>query len=153
LKAEGKSDYKSAATYFRQAIAERPKMIIAHYRLGRSLVQQELYSEALDAFEGLLKLDSENLLAHYEIGKLHLATRNYAGAIAKYQRLKSQTGNSTSGSPDPGYDLLPIKPRPGDLAQHPAHQAYAAELAQYLLDSIPPEVAEQNQLPASQIIF
>jgi TonB family protein len=182
LEAEGTSDYKTASAHFRQAIAESPTMIIAHYRLGRSLVRQQLYSEALHAFEGLLKIDPENLLAHYEIGKLHLSTRNYpdelllkfdpenllanykvgkqflstqnyADAIATYRWLKSQSGNPTSDASDPNYELLPSKPRTGDLARHPAHQAYAAELAQYLLDLIPPEIAEQNQLPASQIDF
>src|SRR5262249_13706448 len=181
LEAEGKLDYKSAATHFRQAIAERPTMILAHYRLGRSLVRQQLYNEALGAFEGLLKFDPqnlpahyeigklhlsarnypdellvefspENLLAYYEIGKLHLSSRNYADAIAKYRWLKSQAENSTSDSSDP-YELLPNNPRTGDLAQNPFHRAYAAELALYLLDLIPPEVAEQNQLPPSQIVF
>jgi len=181
LEAEGKSDYKSAATHFRQAIVERPTMLLAHYRLGRSLVRQQLYNEALDAFEGLLKFDPqnlpahyeigklqlsarnypdellsefspENLLANYEIGKLHLSTRNYADAIAKYRWLKSQAENSTSDSSDP-YELMPHNLRAGDLAQNPFHRAYAAELALYLLDLIPPEVAEQNQLPSSQIVF
>src|SRR5262245_10212147 len=77
VEAEQKSDYKTAAALFRQAIAERPEMIFAHYRLGRLLVRQELNGEALDAFEELLKLDPDNLLAHYEIGKLHLASQNY----------------------------------------------------------------------------
>jgi TonB family protein len=182
LKAEEKSDYKTAAAHFRKAIAESPTMIIAHYRLGRSLVRQQLYSEAFDAFEELLKIDPQNLLAHYEIGKLHLSTRNYpdelllkfdpenllanykigkqflstqnyADAIAKYRWLNWQSGNPTSDSSDPNYELLPSKPRTGNLAHHPAHQAYAAELAQYLLDLIPPEIAEQNHLPASQIDF
>jgi len=52
-------------------------MILAHYRPGRSLVRQQLYDEALDAFEGVLKFDPQNLLAHYEIGKLRLSARNY----------------------------------------------------------------------------
>jgi TonB family protein len=182
LKAEEKSDYKTADAHFRQAIAESPTLIIAHYRLGRSLVRQQLYSEAFDAFEGLLKIDPENLLAHYEIGKLDLSprnypdelllefdpenllanykigkqflsTQNYADAIAKYRWLSSQSGNPTSDSSDPNYELLPSKPRTGDLARHPAHRAYAAELAQYLLDLVPPEIAEQNHLPASHIHF
>lgn len=36
-----------------------------------------MYRKALAAFEELLKLDSENLPAHYEIGKLHLYARIY----------------------------------------------------------------------------
>ena len=181
LEAEGKSDYKTAVTHYQLAIAERPTEIFAHYRLGRVLVRQQLYDEALDAFEELLKFDPqnlpahyeigklhlsarkypdellveynhENLLAHYEIGKLYLSTRNYTDAIAKYKWLKSQAENITGDSSDP-YELLPYNQRIGDLAQNPFHRAYAAELALYLLDLIPPDVAEQNQLPPSQIVF
>jgi tetratricopeptide (TPR) repeat protein len=181
LEAEGKSDCRTAVTHYQMATAERPTELFAHYRLGRALVRQQLYNEALDAFEELLKFDPqnlpahyeigklhlsarnypdewlveynhENLLAHYEISKLHLSTRNYADAIAKYKWLKSQAENSTSDSSDP-YELMPHNLRAGDLAQNPFHRAYAAELALYLLDLIPPEVAEQNQLPSSQIVF
>jgi tetratricopeptide (TPR) repeat protein len=181
MEAEDRSDYKTAVTYYQLAIAGRPTDIIPHYRLGRALVRQQLYHEALDAFEEVLKLDPqnlpahyeigklhlsarnyseellveynhENLLAHYEIGKLYLSTHNYAAAIAKYKWLKSQAENFTSVSSDP-YELLPYNQRTGDLTQNPFHRAYAAELSLYLLDLIPPEVAEQNQLPSSQIVF
>jgi TonB family protein len=187
---EVKPDYKTAAAHYRQVITERPTLIPAYYRLGRALVGQRLYSEALDAFEELLKLDPENLLAHYEIGKLSLSfrnhpdeellyrfrdhkrgfnrenllahyeigklslsTQNYAGAIAKYLWLRSQSVSSTTDLSDPSYELLPRKPRTGELTQNPFHRAYASELALYLLDLIPPEVAEQNRLPASQIVY
>jgi tetratricopeptide (TPR) repeat protein len=187
---EVKSDYKTEAARYRQVIAESPTLIPAYYRLGRALVGQRLYSEALDAFEELLKLDPENLpahyeigklsltsrnrpneelmyrfqdhkrgfnrenlLAHHEIGKLSLSTQNYAGAIAKYLWLRSQSVSSTTDLSDPSYELLPRKPRTSELTQNPFHRAYAFELAQYLLDLIPPEVAEQNQLPASQIVY
>jgi TonB family protein len=187
---EVKSDYNTAAAHYRQVIAERPTFIPAYYHLGRSLVGQQLYSEALDAFEELLKLDPENLLAHYEIGKLSLSTRNhpdeellyrfhdrkrgfnrenllahyeigklslstqnYAGAIAKYLWLRSQSVSSTTDLSDPSYELLPRRLRTGELTQNPFHRAYASELALYLLDLIPPEVAEQNRLPASQIVY
>jgi len=150
---EVKPDYKTAAAHYRQVIAERPTLIPAYYRLGRALAGQRLYSEALDAFEELLKLDPENLLAHYEIGKLSLSTQNYAGAIAKYLWLRSQSVSSTTDLSDPSYELLPRTPRTGELTQNPFHRAYASELALYLLDLIPPEVAEQNQLPASQIVY
>jgi tetratricopeptide (TPR) repeat protein len=223
FEAEVQSDYKTAAAHYRQVIAKSPTFIPAYYRLGRALVRQQLYGEALEAFERLLEVDPENLLAHYEIGKLHLSfrkysdevllkfdlenllphyeklllldgigkiqlsdqryvdaitntiprrqfapdnlladheigklylsARNYADAIAKYRWLKAQTDNPMNHMADPSYELLPSKPRTGDIARHPKHQAYAAELALYLLDLIPPEVAEQHHLPSSQIDF
>jgi TonB family protein len=182
LEAIGKGDYRTAVTGLRRAIRERPLRIRAHYYLGRALFHLQLYGEALTAFEELLKFDPENLLAHYEIGKLslyaqnypselldkfdpenilanydigrrYLSPQNYAEAIAKYQWLRSQSENSIGDLDDSDYELLPDEPKGRNLLKNPFHRAYAAKLAQYLLDLIPPPVAEQNQLPASQINF
>jgi tetratricopeptide (TPR) repeat protein len=182
LEAAGKGDYQTAVAHFRRALRERPLRIRAHYYLGRALIRLQLYREALTAFEELLKFDPENLPAHYEIGKLYLTARNYprkllskfdpenllanyeigarylspqdyADAIAKYQWLKSQSESSIGDSYDSNYELLSDDPRGGNLARNPFHRAYAAELAFYLLDLIPPQVAEQYGLPRSQIIF
>jgi tetratricopeptide (TPR) repeat protein len=182
LEAAGTGDYQSAVAHFRRAVRERPLRIRAHYYLGRALIRLQLYREALTAFEELLKFDPENLPAHYEIGKLYLTARNYprkllskfdpenllanyeigarylssqdyADAIAKYQWLKSQSESSIGDSYDSNYELLSDDPRGENLARNPFHRAYAAELAFYLLDLIPPQVAEQYGLPRSQIIF
>jgi TolA-binding protein len=182
LAAVKKGDYRTAVTHLRRAIRERPLRIRAHYYLGRSLFRLQFCREALTAFEELLKFDPENLLAHYEIGKLHLYARNYppellsqfdsenllanyeissrylspqnyADAIAKYQWLKSQSENSTGDIDDSDYELLPDEPQGRNLVQNPFHRAYAAKLAQYLLDLIPPQVAERHGLSRSRILF
>jgi tetratricopeptide (TPR) repeat protein len=182
LEAVGKGDYRTAVAHLRRAIRERLLRIRAHYYLGRALFRLQLYREALTAFEELLKFDPENLLAHYEIGKLHLyaqnyppellsqfdpenllanyeignrylSPQNYADAITKYQWLRSQSENSIGDLDDSTYDLLPDEPRGGNLMQNPFHRAYAAKLAQYLLDLIPPQVAERYGLPRSRITF
>jgi len=182
LKAAGKGDYQTAVALLRRAIRERPMRIRAHYYLGRALFSLRLYPESLAAFEELLKFDPENLIAHYEIGKLHLlapnyprellsqfdpenllanyeignrylSPQNYADAIAKYQWLRSQSENSIGDIDDSDYELLPDEPHGGNLAQNPFHRAYAAKLAQYLLDLIPPQVAERHGLPRSRITF
>jgi tetratricopeptide (TPR) repeat protein len=182
LEAAGKGDYQTAVAHFRRATRERPLRIRAHYYLGRALIRLQLYREALTAFEELLKFDPENLPAHYEIGKLYLTARNYprkllskfdpenllanyeigarylspqdyADAIAKYQWLRSQSESSIGDSYDSNYELLSDEPRGGNLARNPFHRAHAAELAYYLLDLIPPQVAEQYGLHRSQIIF
>jgi TonB family protein len=150
--------------------------------LGRALFRLQRYREALTAFEELLKFDPENLLAHYEIGKLRLYTpnyppellnrfdpenllanyevgnrylspQNYADAVAKYQWLRSQSENSIGDLDDSDYELLPDEPQGRNLVRNPFHRAHAAKLAQYLLDLIPPQVAEQYGLPRSRIIF
>jgi len=182
LEAVGKGDYQTAVAHFRRALRERPMRIRAHYYLGRALIRLQLYREALTAFEELLKFDPENLPAHYEIGKLYLTARNYprellskfdpenllvnyeigaqylspqnyADAVAKYQWLRSQSKSSKGDSYDSNYELLPDEPRAGSLAQNPFHRANAAELAHYLLDLFPPQVAERYRLPYSKIIF
>jgi tetratricopeptide (TPR) repeat protein len=182
LEAVGRGDYQTAVAHLRRAISERPLRIRAHYYLGRALFRLQRYREALTAFEELLKFDPENLLAHYEIGKLrlyaqnypqellskfdpenllanyeignrYLSPQNYADAIAKYQWLRSQSENSMGDLDDSTYELLPDEPRAGNLVQNPFHRAYAAKLAQYLLDLIPPQVAERYELPRSRIIF
>src|SRR5262249_35513745 len=182
LEAVGKGDYQTAVAHFRRAVRERPLRIRAHYYLGRALIRLQLYRDALTAFEELLKFDSENLPAHYEIGKLYLTARNYprkllskfdpenllanyeigarylspqdySDAIAKYRWLRSQSESAIGDSYDSNYELLSDDPRGGNLARNPFHRAYAAELAFYLLDLIPPQVAEQYGLPRSQIVF
>jgi tetratricopeptide (TPR) repeat protein len=182
MDAVGREDYQTAVALFRQALSERPLKIRAHYYLGRALIRLQMYREALAAFEELLKLDPENLPAHYEIGKLHLYARNYpqellnefdlenllanyeigaqylspqnyADAVAKYQWLKSQSEKSTGDLDDSSYELFPDKPRAGNLAQNPFHRAYAAKLAFYLLDLIPPKVAERYGLSDSRILY
>ncbi|HKQ77896.1 MAG TPA: tetratricopeptide repeat protein [Blastocatellia bacterium] len=182
LEALGRGDYQTAVAHLRRAIRERPLRIRAHYYLGRALFRLQRYREALTAFEDLLRFDPENLLAHYEIGKLrlyaqnypqellskfdpenllanygigtrYLSPQNYADAIAKHQWLRSQSDNSTGDLDDSTYELLPNEPRGGNLAQNPFHRAYAAKLAQYLLDLIPPQIAERYGLPPSRIIF
>jgi len=182
LEAAGRGDYQTAVAHLRRAIRERPLRIRAHYYLGRALFRLQLYREALTAFEELLNFDPENLLAHYEIGKLHLYARNYsqellskfdpenllanyeignrylspqnyADAIAKCQWLRSQSENLIGDLDDSTYELLPDEPRGGNLAQNPFHRAYAAKLAHYLLDLIPPQIAERCGLPRSRIIF
>ncbi|MBO0862784.1 MAG: TonB family protein [Chloracidobacterium sp.] len=182
LEAAGKGKYQIAVEHFRRALRERPVKIRAHYYLGRALIRLRLYDEAIAAFEELLKFDPENLPAHYEIAKLSLTARNYprellgqfdfenllanyeigarclspqnyADGIAKYKWLKSQSENSAADLDDSGYELFPDEPRGGNLAQNPFHRAYAAKLAYYLLDLIPPRIAEQYGLPYSKLIF
>jgi tetratricopeptide (TPR) repeat protein len=182
LEAARKGDYQTAAAQLRRAVRERPRRIRAHYYLGRALFRLRLQREALAAFEELLKFDPENLLAHYEIGKLHLyaenyppellskfdpdnlladyqigsrylSPQNYADAIARYQWLRAQSENSTAEYDDSDYELLPDEPQGRNLVPIPFHRAYAAKLANYLLDLIPSQVAERYGLPRSRISF
>src|SRR5262245_58366312 len=64
--------YKSAVDHFRQVISERPSMVKAHYFLGLSLFNQGIYGESLSAYQELIRLDPDNIMAHYQIAKIHL---------------------------------------------------------------------------------
>jgi tetratricopeptide (TPR) repeat protein len=147
VEAVGKGDYRTAVTLLRRAIRERPLRIRAHYYLGRALFRLQRHREAFTAFEELLKFDPENLLAHYEIGKLrlyspnyppellnqfdpenllanyevgnrYLSPQNYADAVAKYQWLRSQSENSIGDLDDSDYEL---PARRFDLACNTSH--------------------------------
>jgi TonB family protein len=144
------ADYKRAADHFRQAIAERPSMVSAHYYLGLSLYKQEAYGEALDAYQELVRLDPNNILAHYQIAKIHLMNNDYSPAVEEYRWLKSLSEKKSDAPAEVRGKLMPDKfGEPiGDWQKQ-----YAGELAQYLLDLIPRETAEQFQLPASQIVY
>ncbi len=126
MEAFGQGDYKSAVDHFRQAIAERPSMTMAHYYLGISLYKQENYAEALSAYQELVKLATNDIRAHYQLAKIHLAIEDYRSAVEEYRWLASLSERG---------------------------QREAGELAQYLVDMIPREIAEQYQLPASQVVY
>jgi len=150
MEALGQSDYKRATDHFRQAIAERPSMVKAHYYLGLSLYNQEMYGEALDAYQKLVKLDPNNVLAHYQIAKIHLTSNNYSPAVKEYRWLRSLSEKKLDAPAEVKGELMPDKP---GGAINDWQKRSAGELAQYLLDLIPRETAEQYQLPASQIVY
>jgi TonB family protein len=128
-------------------------MLSAHYYLGLALSKLERYGEALNAYRELLKLDPDNFAAHYEIGKIHLKSKDYPAAIEEYRWLKAQA-DKPSNAPAGSREALPPN-RSGDtvLALITIQKEYDDELAEYLLEMIPRDIAEQHQLPASQLTY
>jgi TonB family protein len=153
MAALSESDYPRAAAHFRQAIAERPSMLSAHYYLGLSLRKMENYVEALNAYRGLVEIDPDNIAAHYEIGKIYLEIKDYPQAVEKYLWLKRQSESPSAAPADQKEELLPDQPRNRSLAPGAGQKKYAGELAEYLLDMIPREIAEQHRLPQSEIVY
>jgi TonB family protein len=144
-----KADYKSAVDHFRQAIAERPSMVRAHYFLGLSLYFQQNYGEALSAYQELVQLDPDNILAHYQLAKIHLTIEDFRPAVEEYRWLVSLSKRRSEMAVVSG-DLLPDKPG-GAINDWQKQQA--GELAQYLLDMIPRNIGDQYELPASQTVY
>src|SRR5262249_16461337 len=144
------ADYKSAVDHFRQAISERPSMVKAHYYLGLSLFNQGIYGESLSPYQELIQLDPNNILAHYQIAKIYLVNEDYRSAVEECRWLMSLSKNRSDMAVEISGDLLPDKPA-GRINDWQKRQA--GELAQYLLDLIPRETAEQYDLPASQVVY
>jgi TonB family protein len=144
-----KADYKSAVDHFRQAIAERPSMVRAHYFLGLSLYFQQNYGEALSAYQELVQLDPDNILAHYQLAKIHLTIEDFRPAVEEYRWLVSLSKRRSEMAVVSG-DLLPDKPG-GAINDWQKQQA--GELAQYLLDMIPRSIGDEYELPASQTVY
>src|SRR4030095_5050175 len=128
-----KADYKSAVDHFRQAIAERPAMVKAHYFLGLSLYIQENYAEALSAYQDLIKLDPNNILAHYQIAKINLVSEDYRSAVEEYRWLMSLAKKRSDTAVETSGELLPDQP---GGAINDWQKGQAGALAQYLLDLI-----------------
>ena len=111
-----------------QAIQEKPNMLAAHYYLGLTLSQLKRNDEATAAYQRLIQIrttptdsSSQFLLAgHYELGKIFIGLSNYEAAAVQYRWLKEQN--------------------PTELTN---------ELALFLSDLFPKQVAEQYQIPIS----
>ena len=144
------ADYKSAVDHFRQAISERPSMVKAHYFLGSSLFNQGIYGESLSAYQELIQLDPNNILAHYQIAKIYLINEDYRSAVEEYRWLMALSKKRSDMAVEISGDLLPDKPG-GAINDWQKRQA--GDLAQYLLDLIPRETAEQFDLPAPQVVY
>jgi len=150
MEAFSHADYKSAVDHFRQAISERPSMVKAHYYLGLSLLNQGIYGESLSAYQELIQLDPNNILAHYQIAKIHLINEDYRSAVEEYRWLMSLYKNRSNMAVETSGDLLPDKPA---TVINDWQKRQAGDLAQYLLDLIPRDTAEQYDLPAPQVVY
>ncbi len=120
-------DNNRAVEKFREAIAEKPRFLKAHYHLGQTLVRMKRYGEATATFQQLIQFSSQMtvplpfdiLAAHYELGKIYLVSSNYQAAAEEYRWLQEE--------------------------------GRANELALYLSDLFPKEAAEQFQIPVSPL--
>jgi tetratricopeptide (TPR) repeat protein len=63
-------DLELALEVVRGGLEKRPNYASGHIVLGRCLVDQELYSEAAGAFEQVLELDAENIIALKSLGEI-----------------------------------------------------------------------------------
>jgi non-specific serine/threonine protein kinase len=90
----------------RESIGLQPSLIGAYYHLGRALLLQRRFSEAISAFEQARELDSASNIGVLGLGQVYLAQGDYDRAIATFAKL--------------------LKSRPTPLMQMQLGIAYAA---------------------------
>jgi len=77
---------QAAEAAAREAIRLQPNLAGAHYHLGRTLLVQRRYQEAIAAFSHALELDPSLRAAFLGLGEVDLAQGNYGRALAELGR-------------------------------------------------------------------
>jgi tetratricopeptide (TPR) repeat protein len=72
----------AAETAARESLRLRPARYQAYYHLGRALLLQQRYPEAIAAFEQARDLDPANSMAHLGLGQTYLAQGDYDKGLA-----------------------------------------------------------------------
>ncbi|MBI4420837.1 MAG: tetratricopeptide repeat protein [Gemmatimonadetes bacterium] len=71
----------------RAGLAKRPNYTSAHIVLGRCLLDQKKDAEAAKAFEHVLQLDAENIIALRILGEIGERSHDVPGALSWFKRL------------------------------------------------------------------
>lgn len=79
-------DYERSATYLKQSLAANPANTEALYYFGRARFTQNLFAEAFDAFNEVLRRDPRHVRAQNNLGQVLEARNDVDGAIAAYRR-------------------------------------------------------------------
>ncbi|MDA2914457.1 tetratricopeptide repeat protein, partial [Acidobacteriia bacterium AH_259_A11_L15] len=80
-------DAQGAEEAAREAIRLQPTFFNAYYHLGRGLLLQNRYSEAIAAFEHALELNPAHSNAHFGLAHVYLAQGNYERALAELEKM------------------------------------------------------------------
>jgi serine/threonine protein kinase/Tfp pilus assembly protein PilF len=85
-------DSAGAETAAREAIRLRPSQYAAHYHLGRALLLQQRYVEAIAAFEQARELNPAASLPDLGLGQVYLAQGDYDKALAALSKNARRAG-------------------------------------------------------------
>jgi Flp pilus assembly protein TadD len=75
-----KKDYTRAVEHFARAVSKNPKDITVRENLATAYTSAGLLEKASEAYEAIVKMDSTNWDARYELGKLYIQLGNKTGA-------------------------------------------------------------------------
>ncbi len=110
---------EDAIRRYREVSALRPDYIAAPVNLGNLLLGLNRLDEAQESFTVALDIDRNNPAAHYGLGQIALATRNYAEAIRQFQATLAQVPDANRVH----YSLAMAYRGLGDLEKAKAHLA------------------------------
>ncbi len=69
-------EFSMAEDKFKETIRIAPLSVDAYYNLGLLYIQQKRFKEAVRVLEKTIALDSDDILAHFELGRAYKATGN-----------------------------------------------------------------------------
>ena len=91
------NDGRNATNEALAALKLVPESAAALYVLGASYKKDRLYTEALAAFDRLLKIDPQDPYTNIQVGQIHSASQQYAQAADYFRRaLDSEPYNATA---------------------------------------------------------
>ena len=135
LKTQGK--YDEALTHLRKALSKYPRDRVVRNQAGRILFLKRQYSEAIQEFQETLRVDPEDLQAHYNLMLCYQGLGNTEMADRErklYLRFKADesaqfiTGPVRLRHPDANNERLPIHEHrsvPLETRKAPVHQAHS----------------------------
>ncbi|MBI2955750.1 MAG: protein kinase [Acidobacteria bacterium] len=91
-------DAQGAEEAAREAIRLQPGYFTAYYYLGRALLFQERYDEAIAAFEHALQLNPGYSIALLGLAQVYLTQRDYDRALAEMEKMSVQMREARQGA-------------------------------------------------------
>ena len=87
--------FEDAIRSYQLARTLRPGYVAVLVNLGNSLVELNRLSEAGESFSAALAIDAEDPAAHYGLGQIAVAQRNYAEAVKHFERTLARVPGAT----------------------------------------------------------
>ncbi len=154
-----KGEFENALFSLQQAAEMAPTpeyRTRALYYLGRSYYSLKRFEEALASYGRLLAENPRFAPAHYEQGKVYLAQANFGQAAEQYAQLKTTSRTLQEDAKRRAEASAPqqrVEPNTVLLVTTAKEaQSLADDLAVYLADLFPPEVAARYQIPIVPLV-
>ena len=88
LEAGSLTTSQDQAVFWKRAVQSDPANEEAHYQLGLTHLRLGCYAEAIEAFQTLIKINSQHALGHYQLAAAYLASGDFGAAVEEYTTLK-----------------------------------------------------------------